>query len=774
MKTFILIAIILFASVGFAEERLYDYSGVGAIYNISCCDDGMLIPTRRDMHPGHSWSPFVLRIDSNGDTLWSFGSDPAIERDRYACGAELTNGEIILIQDSDWIFYMIKLSASGDSITSMELPDSIAGWAYDIAASSDSGFYLFCDCETLGTSCPRVIKYNSDFELEWLADPVGRPGPTRGAAKSGAVAPNGDIIAAIHSGYSFDAWIGIWCLDSLGNQKWLKGTYARFQSLDLSITPDGQYGLLYTAMYSTADLFSGFLYVVDADSHLVFSNQISVPFSPQNMVECLAGMPDNYWWVMGSSSPIRFFQLLSPSGIVVDLDTMHIYDPIRFWDIAYHPEMGFVKCGIQDSKIYLEWQKTLELQLLSPHGGELWFAGDMQNILWNSRNVDSVEIEYSTNNGVSWSTEVSAAPSTGSYDWILPDLYSTQCLLRIICRSDTTCRSQSEAVFTIDTASAGGENIDLISPSGDTIFIEQNTSILWNCVRVDSVNIEYSRDSGYTWESIVERYPADGCAYDWMVPPGYTNYGFIKIVDSFDSTIFDINDEALYVEYDWPWIEVICPSAWDSFSIGDTIDLSWTYGNFGAYTVADFFVFLTSNGGVEWENIHNTTDTSYRWIVPDIISDSCCIGVATTDSFAGDTLFRSRPMEEPNIYGISAFFSIYDSVSAIREYLPSNFSIRIMPNPFNSAVSISAPENTIVEIFDINGRMVAEIPANNPVGVGFTPARIDDAGKNERDGARPSPTEIIWRPDESVGSGIYLVRARFDDGEVTKRVIYLK
>jgi len=43
-----------------------------------------------------------------------------------------------------------------------------------------------------------------------------------------------------------------------------------------------------------------------------------------------------------------------------------------------------------------------------------------------------------------------------------------------------------------------------------------------------------------------------------------------------------------------------------------------------------------------------------------------------------------------------------------------------------------------------------------------------------------SPAQVIWQPGESLGSGIYLVRAHFDrlsdrgDESVTKRVVYLK
>lgn len=111
---------------------------------------------------------------------------------------------------------------------------------------------------------------------------------------------------------------------------------------------------------------------------------------------------------------------------------------------------------------------------------------------------------------------------------------------------------------------------------------------------------------------------------------------------------------------------------------------------------------------------------------------------------------------------------------------PAQFAIRAYPNPFNSAVVISvgaglrpaqgtggSETHPYIEIFDINGRMVANIP----VGAGLRPAR----GKGGSETAPLRNETTIWTPDESLPSGIYLVRASVGDGQMaTKRVVYLK
>jgi hypothetical protein len=73
------------------------------------------------------------------------------------------------------------------------------------------------------------------------------------------------------------------------------------------------------------------------------------------------------------------------------------------------------------------------------------------------------------------------------------------------------------------------------------------------------------------------------------------------------------------------------------------------------------------------------------------------------------------------------------------------------------------PEGAEIEIFDINGRLVAEISAD-AVGAGLKPAR---AG-----GSETLPYKITWRPDKSLGSGVYLIRIK--GANASKKIIYMK
>jgi hypothetical protein len=117
------------------------------------------------------------------------------------------------------------------------------------------------------------------------------------------------------------------------------------------------------------------------------------------------------------------------------------------------------------------------------------------------------------------------------------------------------------------------------------------------------------------------------------------------------------------------------------------------------------------------------------------------------------------------ILDISYFTGIEENETA----KPEAINISVFPNPFNSAVRISVSgvgaihELPVrIEIYDIGGKRVFTAP----VGAGLKPAR---AG-----GSETLPYEIIWRPAAEVPSGVYLVRAKIGNSEITKRVVYLK
>ena len=86
--------------------------------------------------------------------------------------------------------------------------------------------------------------------------------------------------------------------------------------------------------------------------------------------------------------------------------------------------------------------------------------------------------------------------------------------------------------------------------------------------------------------------------------------------------------------------------------------------------------------------------------------------------------------------------------------------IEIFPNPFNNYCIIKAYSNLELQIFDIMGRRIFKL--NN--------VNLENKKLNEN-----MPILLIWKPENSITSGIYFICAILSDGSFfTKKVIFLK
>jgi len=81
--------------------------------------------------------------------------------------------------------------------------------------------------------------------------------------------------------------------------------------------------------------------------------------------------------------------------------------------------------------------------------------------------------------------------------------------------------------------------------------------------------------------------------------------------------------------------------------------------------------------------------------------------------------------------------------------------LSVFPNPFNSSCIITAPSGAKIEIYDLKGRLISK---------GIQPF-------TESQGKRT----FIWQPDETIQSGVYIVKATMEDGrQRVKRVVLVK
>jgi len=183
--------------------------------------------------------------------------------------------------------------------------------------------------------------------------------------------------------------------------------------------------------------------------------------------------------------------------------------------------------GIELMKVLPEVISSITVT--SPNGGEDWCVDDMYDITWTSGGTSgSVKIEYSTNNGSSWNEEIGSTPDDGSYSWTVPDVPSSNCLVRVS-DTDGDPTDVSNSTFTISevpyitvTSPNGGEewNVDSLY---DITWTSSNTS--------GNVKIEYSTDNGSSWTEEIASTPDDG-SYSWTIPNVPSSNCLVSVSDT--------------------------------------------------------------------------------------------------------------------------------------------------------------------------------------------------------------------------------------------------
>ncbi len=278
---------------------------------------------------------------------------------------------------------------------------------------------------------------------------------------------------------------------------------------------------------------------------------------------------------------------------------------------------------------------TPGIRVIAPNGGEQLTAGTGFTITWSAANSRrEARIEYSVNNGQTWTEITGSSENNGKYDWTVPDEPSDNCLVRIS-EAGGQPSDTSDGPFSIVQPSVG--DITVTSPNGGESWSAGSPQeIKWTGSGIDSVKIEYSRDNGTTWKTIVQTTENDG-SFNWTVPDIASAGCLVRITsnDEFsDPKPSDVSDAVFsIVPAPSPTIRVIAPNGGEQLVIGSSINISWD----AIDSREDVKIEYSTNGGTTWAIIAGTAENNgdYEWIVPDDPSETCLVRVIETD---GDPL----------------------------------------------------------------------------------------------------------------------------------------
>jgi hypothetical protein len=271
-----------------------------------------------------------------------------------------------------------------------------------------------------------------------------------------------------------------------------------------------------------------------------------------------------------------------------------------------------------------------QLTLTAPNGAEAWAANEAHNITWTSDagTITNVKLEYSADNFVSdVNTIVASVANSGTYSWT-PTITGTTFKVRVSDVGDSQTYDISNNYFSIT-------GIGISSPvEGVTWNCGSSHDITWNYTgSFTNVKIEYSTDSGVTWNTIVTSTLNDG-TYTWTVANTPTTAAKIRISNasggtpSATSAAFNIKSV----------IGVTAPNGGESLTVGDSSGITWSVTG----SVSNVKIeYSTDNGSTytavtESEGAANdgivTNDGSFSWTVPDTISSLCLVRISDVDS----------------------------------------------------------------------------------------------------------------------------------------------
>ncbi|MCP4150892.1 MAG: hypothetical protein GY757_24310, partial [bacterium] len=270
------------------------------------------------------------------------------------------------------------------------------------------------------------------------------------------------------------------------------------------------------------------------------------------------------------------------------------------------------------------------LTVTSPNGGESWHHGENRDITWTTTgSVDSLQIQYSLNNGASWSSITNNTVNDGSYFWTIPGVSSTTCLIRVR-EVDGSASDTSNAEFTI-----APPILTVTTPNGGEFWsVGACRDITWTTAgAVGNVKIEYSTDSGTNWNPVTSSTSNDG-RYSWTIP-GTTSSNCLVRVSEIDGLPYDDSDAVFTISSSSSSaLTVTAPNGGESWESGSSQTITWT----STGTVGNVKIEYSTNCGTTWNPITSSTsnDGIYSWSVPATSSANSLVRVSETDGLSYD------------------------------------------------------------------------------------------------------------------------------------------
>lgn len=187
-----------------------------------------------------------------------------------------------------------------------------------------------------------------------------------------------------------------------------------------------------------------------------------------------------------------------------------------------------------------------------PNGGEKFVAGQKIVTKWTMKNYwGKVNVYFSLNNGLTWQTagyNRDATKDQFTYDWTVPNIPSTQALLKVADADAGFPSDISNAVFTITENAFSNEYLELVTPNGTEKWAANSVQhVVWFSYNMThNINLDLTINNGVTWTRVLSNQPPNGWV-DWTVPNTPSIYCKMRATDAVDGSPVSMSANAFSI-----------------------------------------------------------------------------------------------------------------------------------------------------------------------------------------------------------------------------------
>ena len=387
--------------------------------------------------------------------------------------------------------------------------------------------------------------------------------------------------------------------------------------------------------------------------------------------------------------------------------------------------------------------KANRLNLLTLNNADSIYGSSNQNIKWDARNIDLINIYYSANNGSTWSLVVeNISAAAGQYNWKASSTSTNQGKIKIVSVTDSSIFSINTKPFVIKKKELKFSSIDSSSNfNKGGVF-----PISWQSGGVNLIKlilISNSKDS-----TLKDSIPANHEMYNWIIHPSTVDSFKLVLVDLSDSTVSDTaknivlkslvnNNPVKYRGGSFDGhasksntpssIKLLYPNGGEIFSVQNNITLTWKNNN-----IEKIKLELSTDSGRTW-TILNTditgTINSLDWRTPNNPSNKCLIKISDAADASifdiSDSIFSLQPKSLVFITDSSEFIretakslewkpmgvdsvkikyksKLEDSYQVIKDSLPAKFELFnwILPATLGDSIWLKIEDLRDSTVFD--------------------------------------------------------------------------